>query len=89
MARRPKFYRLARIGKVPSLPQPITEREFVQWSRAIQSACKILANEHGTLSIPCGFTSANNREEGKMDSIIYLVGLVVVVLFILSMLGLR
>ena len=37
--------------------------------------------------VPCGLT--NNNAEIPMNAIIYLVGLVVVVMFILSLIGLR
>ena len=39
------------------------------------------------LRVPCGLK--NNNEEIPMNAIIYLVGLVVVVMFILSLIGLR
>ena len=44
----------------------------------------------GTLLSPARFPSLNaNREVSSMNAIIYLVGLVVVVMFILSFIGLR
>jgi hypothetical protein len=39
------------------------------------------------LRVPCGLK--NNNAEIPMNAIIYLVGLVVVVMFILSLIGLR
>jgi hypothetical protein len=46
------------------------------------------ARASGTLRLACAFPVANTRRF-SMNAIIYLVGLVVVVMFILSLVGLR
>jgi hypothetical protein len=43
----------------------------------------------GTLLSPCTFPLPQGNQEVAMNAIIYLVGLVVIIMFILSFIGLR
>ena len=43
----------------------------------------------GTVLSPCTFPDPQGNQEVAMNAIIYLVGLVVIVLFVLSFIGLR
>jgi hypothetical protein len=54
----------------------------------VDCAAAPLSTEHSRVS-PHGIRELVRRDSGTMDSIIYLVGLIVVVMFILSLLGLN
>lgn len=43
----------------------------------------------GTFLIPCDYRAEVSEEEGTMDGLIYLIGLIVVIMAILSFFGLR
>jgi hypothetical protein len=47
------------------------------------------ARDGGTFVSPCDYRCVGKTEEGSMNGLIYLVGLVVVVLAVLSFFGLR
>jgi hypothetical protein len=91
------------ISCVPSLREPPTpigrhrpERLLRGYSNALPMPLQIIRIRSaasyyvsGNLSHPPSLLAGQRTEEADMDGIIYLVGLIVIVMFILSLFGLR
>jgi hypothetical protein len=71
------------------LSHPVSNGEFYLGTMAQQPLANSRAPPRGTFRTSCPLSGRKELEEDKMNQLIYLIGLIVVILAILSFFGLR